>query len=208
VSRKKNGLLFLFVTSNSQTPNLVKKLLFIALVAMPLISSSQTYRKIFLAFDLGVPFGQNSGIGSISIEPSYRINDKMSAGFRIKHNGLVSMTGGSNPFVASLGVSYQYYLPVKYRVFVGGGLAVFNPSNNFLVGNTDTMNERNRLGFFPRIGIDLGHFRLMAEYNYVGNMTEYINTSGNGGIPGGYFKSIEKNYFNLKFGFFIGGGKK
>jgi hypothetical protein len=186
----------------------MKKLLLVALVAMPLISSSQTYRKIFLGFDLGAPLGKNSGIGSISIEPSYRINDKMSAGFRIEHNGLVSMTGGSNPFVASLGVSYQYYLPVKYRVFVGGGLAVFNPSNNFLVGNTDTKSERNRLGFFPRIGVEFNHFRFMVEYNFVGNMTEYVSTFGNNGIQGGNFVTVDKSYINLKMGYFIGGGKK
>jgi hypothetical protein len=186
----------------------MKKLLVLILLAMPLLANGQNYRKVFFAMDLGVPLGKNSGIGSISLEPSYRINDKMCAGFRIEHNGLVSMTGGSNPFVASLGVSYQYYLPSKSRIFVGGGLAVFNPTNNFLVGNTDTMNERNRLGFFPRVGVDFGHLRLMAEYNFVGSMTDYVLAYRGVGAPTGQFESINKNYLNLKIGFFIGGGRK
>lgn len=186
----------------------MKKILLLILLCTSLTGLSQNYRKVFLALDLGIPLGKNSGIGSISLEPGYRINDKMSVGFRIEHNGLASMGGSNNPYVASIGLSYQYYLPIKSRFFVGGGLALFNPNNNFLVSNTDTKNERNRLGFFPRVGLELGHFRIMAEYNFVGNMTDYINTSGNTGIPGGYFKSIDKNYFNFKIGFFVGGGKR
>ncbi|MFM7485761.1 MAG: hypothetical protein ACKO13_02460 [Cytophagales bacterium] len=186
----------------------MKKLLVLILLMMPLFANGQNYRKVFFAMDLGVPLGKNSGIGSISLEPSYRINDKMCAGFRIEHNGFVSMAGGSNPFVASLGVSYQYYLPVKYRVFVGGGLAVFNPSNIFLAGNTDTMNERNRFGFFPRVGVDFGHLRLMAEYTFVGSMTDYVLAYRGAGAPTGQFESINKSYLNLKIGFFIGGGRK
>ncbi|MCA6381117.1 MAG: hypothetical protein IM606_04035 [Cytophagales bacterium] len=186
----------------------MKKLLVFVLLAMSLVANGQNYRKVFLGIDWGAPLGKNSGIGSISLEPSYRINDKMSAGFRIEHNGIVSMTGGSNPFVGSLGVSYQYYLPFKPRVFVGGGFAIFNPSNNFLISNTDTQNERNRLGFFPRVGVDLGHFRLIVEYNFVGNMTDYVFAYRGSPAPTGQFESINKNYLNLKIGFFFGGGKK
>lgn len=186
----------------------MKKMPLLILMCLPLTGLSQNYRKAYFALDLGIPLGKNSGIGSISLEPSYRINDKMSAGFRIEHNGLFSMNGSNNQYVASIGLSYQYYLPFKSRIFVGGGLALFNPSNNFFVSNTDTKNERNRLGFFPRVGVDLGHFRVMAEYNFVGNMTEYISTFGNAGIPGGYFQSIDKSYFNFKIGFFVGGGRK
>ena len=186
----------------------MKKLLVFVFLAISLVANGQNYRKVFFAIDLGAPLGKNSGIGSISLEPSYRINDKMSAGFRIEHNGILSMTGGSNPFLGSLGVSYQYYLPFKPRVFVGGGIAIFNPSNNFILSSTDTMNERDRLGFFPRVGVDLGHFRIMVEYNFVGNMTDYVSTYGNAGVPGGFYQSVNKNYFNLKFGFFVGGGRK
>ncbi len=165
----------------------MKKLLVFVFLAISLVANGQNYRKVFFAIDGGAPLGKNSGIGSISLEPSYRINDKMSTGFRIEHNGILSMTGGSNPFLGSLGVSYQYYLPFKPRVFVGGGFAIFNPSNNFLISNTDTQNERNRLGFFPRVGVE---------------------TFGNAGVPGGFYQSVNKNYFNLKFGFFVGGGRK
>ncbi|MFM8741239.1 MAG: hypothetical protein ACKOC0_13695, partial [Cytophagales bacterium] len=63
----------------------MKKLLVLILLMMPLFANGQNYRKVFFAMDLGVPFGKNSGIGSISLEPSYRINDKMCAGFRIEH---------------------------------------------------------------------------------------------------------------------------
>lgn len=185
----------------------MKKMPLLILMCLPLTGLSQNYRKAYFALDLGIPLGKNSGIGSISLEPSYRINDKMSAGFRIEHNGLFSMNGSNNQYVASIGLSYQYYLPFKSRIFVGGGLALFNPSNNFFVSNTDTKNERNRLGFFPRVGVDLGHFRMMVEYNFVGNMAEYISTL-NAGIPVGYFQSINKNYFNFKIGFFVGGGRK
>ena len=186
----------------------MKLLLVLSLLIIPFLANGQSYRKVFFAIDWGAPFAKNSGIGSISLEPSYRINDKMSAGFRIEHNGIVSMNDGGNPFLGSLGVSYQYYIPFKPRVFVGGGIAIFNPSNNFILSSTDTMNERNRLGFFPRVGVDLGHFRVMVEYNFVGDMTDYVSTYGNAGVPGGFYQSVNKNYFNLKFGFFVGGGRK
>lgn len=187
----------------------MKTLLAFSLLTMSLVANGQNYRKVFFAMDFGIPSATNhGGVGSLTLEPSYRINDKMAVGFRIEQRGFLSMLGGGAMPLASLGLSYQYYLPTRARVFIGGGFAVFNPTNSFLVGNTDTMNERNRWGFFPRIGFDFDHFRLMAEYNFVGNMTDYVTSYRGSPMPTGQFESINKNYLNLKFGFFIGGGRK
>jgi hypothetical protein len=185
----------------------MKALIVLILLLTQFAANGQSYRKAFFALDFGVPMGSKAGIGSISLEPSFRINDRIAAGIRIEVRGLFAI-GGNNVPLASIGTSCQYYLPVNSRIFVGSGIAIFNPSNNFIVSSTDTMNERNRLGFFPRAGVDLGHFRVMVEYNFVGNMTDYVSTFGNAGVPGGFYQSVNKNYFNLKFGFFVGGGRK
>jgi hypothetical protein len=58
------------------------------------------------------------------------------------------------------------------------------------------------------VGVDLGHFRLIVEYNFVGNMTDYVFSYRGSPAPTGQFESINKNYLNLKIGFFFGGGKK
>lgn len=188
----------------------MKKLLVLICLALPFTAIGQNYRKVFFAIDLGMPMAKQNLLGSFTLEPNFRINDKMSVGLRLEQRLFLSASlgGKTDTSTGSIGLSYQYYLPVPKRIFVGGGMAVFNPTNNFLMSNSDTQNERNRWGFFPRIGIDLGHFRLVAEYNFVGNMTEYFSTFGNNGIPGGFYESVNKSYFSLKLGFFIGGGRK
>jgi hypothetical protein len=51
-----------------------------------------------------------------------------------------------------------------------------------------------RFGFYPRIGLDAGHFNLTVDYNFVPSTD----------IPGG--AEVKNSYLGIKAGFSIGGG--
>jgi hypothetical protein len=78
------------------------------------------------------------------------------------------------------------------------------------MSNTDTQNQRNGLGVYPRVGIDFGHARVMLEYNFIQKMNDYISPDFNPMMPNaqGHYETINKSYLSLKIGFFIGGGRK
>lgn len=91
----------------------MKKLFILCFIALPYLAQAQGYRKLFFGIDVGVPMGEHSRAGSFTLEPGFRLNDKMSLGLRLEQIGLISSYGGNNTSLASIGLSYQYYLPVK-----------------------------------------------------------------------------------------------
>jgi len=181
----------------------MRKLLFIALVLAMTNVQAQQYRKFLFAVQFGLPDDQSFPIGSFAMEPGYRLHDRVQLGFRMEAQTIFSSYGGNNNPVSSMGINAHYYF--FKRAFVGVGLGIFNPSNNFIMSNTDTYNQRNGIGFYPRVGWDLGHFRLMAEYNFVQPMKDYIFYPNAGMM--GHYEMVNKNYLSVKIGFFIGGGR-
>jgi len=177
---------------------------------MLLISVSavaQHYRKFLFAIDVGMPNSKLKPIGLLTMEPSYRVSDRIAVGFRMEQIGFVSMIGSNNSSLGSMGINGHYYFVMTtLRPFCGLGIGLYNPSNNFIMSNTETQNQRNGLGIYPRIGLELGHARLMLEYNFIQKMNDYISYDSPG-IPG-HYETVNKSYFSLKIGFFIGGGKK
>jgi outer membrane protein X len=185
----------------------MKKTLLILILFVYVSASAQQYRKFLFAIDLGGPNSKSYfPINSFTMEPSYRVNDKVLVGFRIEATGIVSMTGANNSFLGSMGLNAHYYLnQSSARPFLGIGIGLYNPSNNFIMNSTDNLNQRNGLGLYPRAGLEIGHFRVMMEYNFIQTMKDYISYD----LPmPGHYENINKSYFSLKVGIFVRGGKK
>ncbi|MEO0734109.1 MAG: hypothetical protein AAFZ52_14835, partial [Bacteroidota bacterium] len=100
-----------------------------------------------------------------------------------------------------IGASGSYTLMGDYyfsdtkttRAFAGLGLGYFGGASVEVEdGNGDTVGEADgggTIGLAPRVGYELGHLRLSAEYNLA-------------------FKESVPNYFGLHLGITIGGGAK
>jgi hypothetical protein len=185
----------------------MNKLVLIAMLFVSASTSAQQYRKFLFAFDIGYPKSQFGPIGSFSMEPGYRVTDKILIGYRMETIGFVSMIGANNISLSSMGINGQYYYSLSsVRPFFGMGIGLFNPSNNFIMSNTETQNQRNGLGIYPRIGLGVGHIRFMAEYNFIQKMSDYIPSHMIG--TQGHYEQVNKSYLSFKIGFFFGGGRK
>lgn len=181
----------------------MRKLILFAILLAATNVHAQQFRKFLLAAQLGLPDGHGI-ISSFALEPGYRLSDRVQVGFRMETQNMMPFTGASSNPVNSMGINAHYYF--YKRSFFGAGVGLFNPSNNFIMSSTESQNQRNGIGFYPRVGIDLGHFRLMAECNFVQPMKDYISYP----MPGfvGHYENVNKNYLSLKIGFFLGGGRK
>ncbi|MDI9867384.1 hypothetical protein QM480_23780 [Flectobacillus sp. DC10W] len=132
----------------------------------------------------------SSGLG-YSIEPAYAVDDNLAVGVRLEGAAL----GVGSSLKDKIGVVASYTLTADYfmfnegnlRFFVGGGVGFFRTGTATTSSTNDFVAGGDGWGFVPRVGIQLSHLRISAEYN-----------------------SAPKNmsYFGLKAGVTIGGGKK
>jgi outer membrane protein W len=170
--------------------------------------------KVDLAVGYAVPSGTGSRGGFVgAIEPKYALMDQFSIGLRLE-TALVargieevgsSTSGNSYNFdlsaVRSYALTGEYYLGTnKSRFFagIGAGLFQYTKANVTTTPTTTTRNSDieayNKFGVVPRIGAELGHFRLAVEYNFIPK--HEVNGT-----------SLNNNYFSFKIGAFIGGGQ-
>jgi hypothetical protein len=188
----------------------MKKIVLVAMLFISASAAAQHYRKFLFALDVGMPNSKLKPAGLFTMEPAYRVNDKIAIGFRMETVGFVSTIGGNNLSLSSMGINGHYYFDLPVRTFCGLGIGLYNPSNNFIMSNTETQSQRNGLGIYPRIGLEFGHARLTLEYNFIQNMNDYVSPEFNPMMPlaQGHYEIVNKSYLSLKIGFFIGGGKK
>jgi len=79
----------------------------------------------------------------------------------------------------SICITTDYYFSRPengFRIFAGGGFGGFNELSvrNGTANSDNFFNLNNgNFGFFPRIGIEAGRFRLSAEYNITGGIDNY-----------------------------------
>jgi hypothetical protein len=180
-------------------------------------SNAQDYKKFKVGVGLG--YGAASGSGSkggliFTIEPAYRLSDDFSLGLRMESALLTrgysqSISGGSFD-VAAIGsytLNGQYYLSKSgFRPFIGAGLGIYSlaavsttVSGGGISLSADLTAAESKIGFYPRLGFDAGHFTMSLDYNLVSA------TKVNAQLGGGEFKN---NYLGVRLGFFLGGGKK
>ena len=163
-------------------------------------SFSQDYGPIewdIIGLGIASPSGDDVSAGiSISTEPRYNINDKISIGLRGEFavfssaSGLDSLTSFSVGTSSSWALMGDYYLKNDFnkRAFAGMGLGLFNGADITTTIGTETavLSGESSIGLIPRIGFELGVLRLTAEYNYA-------------------FKSEVSNYLAIKVSLNIGG---
>jgi hypothetical protein len=193
----------------------MKKYLVFCLLVFPLtVTVAQEFKPFKVGIGLGYAApgaGEGAGGGAlIYLEPAYRASDMVLIGLRLESaiiaRGLKGVGQSDVEGDASSNVSYtlngQYYFTDHYvRPFVGAGFGLFSlasvefntASNNNSI-NANEVGAETRFGFYPRIGIDAGHFNLTLDYNIIPKTD----------IPGG--GEVRNNYLGIRAGFSIGGG--
>ena len=159
-------------------------------------SQSLKYNPFKVDVTLGVGASKPAIGFGIAIEPKYNFSNSFSAGLRWESAQMYSAWDGSNGTVRSSGpdgwinsfvfAGEFYAWKDLVKPFIGGGTGVY-------LANFDIAESRNisaKMGFLLRGGIQIGHLRLVAENNF---------------IPDNNFNL---NYYNLKIGATLGGGKK
>ncbi|MGC1242724.1 MAG: OmpW family outer membrane protein [Chryseosolibacter sp.] len=177
----------------------------------------QDYAREFKPFKVGIGIGyaqpgsgKGAGGGFLGyLEPAYRATDQVLVGLRLEGAFVVRGIKGVNnrdisgdaSSVASYTLNSQYYFNNNHvRPFVGAGVglfslaaAKFNTATNNNPG-VDDIGAETRFGFYPRVGIDVGHFNLTLDYNVVPPTD----------VPDG--GEVKNNYLGIRAGVSIGGG--
>ena len=186
----------------------MKKLLFvISLFAACTAAQAQStmYKPVKVDLALGYGFGNAKGI-VLSLEPKYNIKDQIAVGLRMEGAILAGMDvedGGADADVSISAISSylvtgDYYLSNNsFRPLVGLGTGIYSMGSVGVSTSDDNLEDAtvdvgNRFGLAPRVGFEVGHFRMGLEYNLITGQPENFN----------------RNYFTTKIGFFFGGGKR
>ncbi len=165
-----------------------KAILLLTLICFSLFAKAQTTTYNPAYFGIG-GFKDSKGVsGNLTFELHSDPKTADNFSFGVKFQFAVTPIAG----YSSVCLTSDYYLlrPGNgLRVFVGAGLGDFDEltggtgiSDNFL-----NLNSKPNFGFFPRIGIEAGRFRLSAEYDFTGGTD---------------------NYYAINLGFFFGGRRK
>lgn len=177
----------------------------------------QDHARQFKPFKVGIGIGyavpsagEGAGGGFIGyLEPAYRATDAVSVGLRLEGAFMVRGVEGVNQqdiegdatSVASYTLNSQYYFNNnKVRPFVGAGVGLFSlaAAKFDTKSNTDPrlddIGAETRFGFYPRIGVDAGHFNLTLDYNVIPPTD----------VPGG--GEVKNSYLGIRAGVSIGGG--
>jgi outer membrane protein X len=177
----------------------------------------QNYSREYKPFKVGIGVGyaqpgtgEGAGGGFLMyVEPAYRATDQVAIGLRLEGAFVVrGVKGISNndisgdaSSVTSFSLNGQYYFSNnKVRPFIGAGFGLFSlaAAKFTTVGGNDPdledINAETRFGFYPRLGLDVGHFNITLDYNVVPPTD----------VPGG--GEVKNNYLGIKAGFSIGGG--
>jgi hypothetical protein len=175
------------------------------ILSVPLVHA-QEYQK----FRVGVGVGyctstgyQASGGGFVDIEPGYRVADRALLNFRYELAGILRSSASISDFklefatISSYTLNGQYYLSDKNpRLYIGGGFGIFSISGLNL--GSGRIPQMNSFGFYPRVGLDAGHFNLNIDFNIIPNEGKVTGTD----------ETVNNSYICFRIGGYFGGGKK
>lgn len=169
--------------------------------------------KVAIGIGYATPGTTGAGVGGgalFFLEPGYRASDNVLVNLRLESAIIArGVTGiGDDDIKGNAESNFSYSLNVQYffsdnyvRPFVGAGAGLFSLSAvKFNTANPDESIEANevksetKFGFYPRIGIDAGHFTLSIDYNIIPKTD----------IPG--IGKVNNSYLGIRAGFSIGGG--
>jgi outer membrane protein W len=188
------------------------------MMIVALSASAQEYKKFRVGVGLGYAMPSGSGAGgglAFTVEPGYRVNDKIIANLRLESalivRGTVDETSASFDIagIGSYTLNGQYYLMEGgFRPYVGAGLGLFNIAAASVDGGTAgggvSETAGTKIGFYPRLGFDAGHFTLNIDYNIVGNTKAVVSSSS--GVP--TQTEFKNSYIGIRIGGYFGGGRK
>jgi outer membrane protein X len=171
--------------------------LFVSLM-LSSVANAQNYDKFKLGLGAGYAGGKGAeGITAgggvlLTLEPAYRVSDNLAIGLRLEGAAYGSSSSSGWPGgIASLTINGQYYFDAGlFRPFVGAGLGGYLGS------------DLSAFGFYPRLGLDWGHFTLAFEYNLIpGGSSDYDYLTNTSSATSAY-------YFGIRVGGYFFGGKK
>ena len=198
----------------------MKKLLtiIIVLLAVKTAYSQQTDRFRF-QMDLGAAAPKGGGIGAlVNFEPQILVRRNIALGLRMGVAGLAKdviyyeipkdYTGelSANASISGTANYYFNYGKGKAAPYIGGGFGYYALSSIDIQTtdiDADDLGElKANFAWAPmlRAGVELGKFRIGAEYNFVPK-SDLQNIAGE--VVG---RSVNE-YFGFTIGYFVGGGK-
>lgn len=169
--------------------------------------------------DLGTAIPKDGGIGAlVNLEPQILIKENLAFGLRLGVAGLAKDVtyynipedyNGEVSANASISGTLNYYFNngnSRVAPYIGGGFGYYALSNieieDFNIADDDVGDLEASFAWAPmiRAGVELGKFRIGAEYNFV-PPSDLQNVSGQ--VVG---EAINQ-YFGFTLGFFVGGGR-
>lgn len=169
--------------------------------------------------DLGAAIPKDGGIGAlVNLEPQILVKDNLAVGLRLGVAGLAKDVtyysipddyDGEIAANASIAGTLNYYFNKgnsRVAPYIGAGFGYYALSN-IDVEETDLNEEeigelKASFAWAPmvRAGVELGKFRIGAEYNFVPK-------SDLQDVGGAVIGEAINEYFGFTLGFFVGGGK-
>ena len=174
----------------------MKKFICLFILAFVFFENTKAQSVDFEPFKVDVLIGlgaSKSGFNPLfSIEPKYNFKNNLCVGIRWELADIYRIrdiiTSGPSGIVNSFIFTGELYAwhDIRVRPFVGVGSGIYLA--NFDVDKNQGISSK--LGFMLRTGLQIGHFRVVAEKNF---------------IPDSAFNL---DYFTLKLGTTFGGGKR
>jgi outer membrane protein W len=173
-----------------------------------------------MGMDIGAAIPKDGGVGAlVNLEPKINLNNHMNVGIRFGVAGLakdvtyfditedyegeisgnVSVTGTFDYYFNNGGSNVAPYIGAGYGYYALSSIDVEN-------GDFDTPEDIGDLeadfkwGPMVRAGVELGKFRMGAEYNFVPT-SNLQNTAGE------VIGEAINQYFGFTLGFYVGGGR-
>ncbi|WP_297337866.1 hypothetical protein [Algoriphagus sp.] len=180
---------------------------------------SQEEGRFRFQMDLGVAAPKDGGIGAlINFEPQVLVTRNLTLGLRMGVAGLAKEVTyyeipddydgelSANSSVSGTANYYFNYGKGKVAPYIGAGFGYYALSNIKVDGSDFNEDEvrglKANFAWAPmiRAGVELGKFRIGAEYNFLPN-SDLQHVSGE------VIGQAINEYFGFTLGYFVGGGK-
>ncbi|HET8859420.1 hypothetical protein [Marivirga sp.] len=186
----------------------MKKLLLLAILAISInFVSAQDYKPFQLYLGVGYTVPQGGGGVLFDVEPAYRINDQIAVGLRWESAAMARVVGEEEASISgtsSYTLNGKYYFSNdKFRPYAGFGLGAFSLASVSVSGAGAGAGAETKIGFYPRIGFDFGHFNINIDYNFI--PSSEIDGVDSNGDPATF--DVANSYLGIRIGAFIFGGK-
>lgn len=198
----------------------MKKLLGVLLILLMVqVAHAQRSGGFRFQMDLGAAAPKDGGIGAlVNLEPQILVKDNLAVGLRLGVAGLAKDVtyysipddyDGEIAANASITGTMNYYFNKgnsRVAPYIGAGFGYFALSNIDIEEEDIDADEVGDLeasfAWAPmvRAGVELGKFRIGAEYNFVPK-------SDLQDVGGTVIGEAINEYFGFTLGFFVGGGK-